>query len=172
MCDANISVLHKLISALKKQNFKVQVPNQHGGLKPGGNIIPHLLRSKKAIAFCCDTEEGEKIRVKGENGGGWLSKNILLVRGAFSDKWLSFWICLQVKTGPFLHVTVPGLWGAHALGHHTWPNHSLGLLILHRSTWQGNEPLREGGGSHLTTMIGHHGKAQRAMEDCALWDQR
>ena len=60
----------------------------------------------------------------------------------------------------------------HAPGHHTWPGHLLGLLILHSSPWQGNEPRRVAGSPHVTTMIGAYGRVQRATVDHALWDQR
>lgn len=59
----------------------------------------------------------------------------------------------------------------HAPGHHTWPGHSLRLLILHSSPWQGNEPRRVAGSPHVTTMMGAYGRVQRATEDHALWDQ-
>lgn len=59
----------------------------------------------------------------------------------------------------------------YALWHHTWPSHLLGLLILHSSPWQGNEPRREAGSPHATAMIGAYGRVQRATEDHALWDQ-
>lgn len=58
-----------------------------------------------------------------------------------------------------------------APGHHTWPSHLLGLLILHSSPWQGNEPGRVAGSPHVTTMMGAYGRVQRATVDHALWDQ-
>lgn len=42
----------------------------------------------------------------------------------------------------------------YALRHHTWHSHLLGLLILHSSPWQGNEPHRVAGSPHVTTMMG------------------
>lgn len=59
----------------------------------------------------------------------------------------------------------------HAPRHYTWPSHLLGLLILHSSPWQGNEPRRVAGSPHVTTMMGAYGRVQRATEDHALWDQ-
>lgn len=47
----------------------------------------------------------------------------------------------------------------------------LGLLILHSSSWQGNEPHRVAGSPHVMSMMGAYGREQRAAEDRALWDQ-
>lgn len=57
------------------------------------------------------------------------------------------------------------------LGHHTWPSHLLGILILHSSPWQGNEPRRVAESPHVTTTMGAYRRVQRATEDHALWDQ-
>jgi len=44
-----------------------------------------------------------------------------------------------------------------ATGEQNRANHLLGLLILHRSLWQGNEPHRVAESPHMTTVIGDQG---------------
>ncbi len=59
----------------------------------------------------------------------------------------------------------------HGPGHYTWPSHLLGLLILHSSPWQGNEPRRVAGSPHVTTTTGAYRRVHRATIDHALRDQ-
>lgn len=70
------------------------------------------------------------------------------------------------KSAQCRRVSVPGhrAWHICALGLYTRPKHSPGLLILHSSPCQGNEPREVAQGPHVTTMMDAHGREQRALE--------